>query len=596
MRFKDLGIGTKTAVLSGAAVLVLQVISSMILLSMESDLIDSLIEDNIAQTTIMVKQQESDQTKSLDETIKTLAAIALGTAGPALYNIEPEVFKTSYMPYTKLEELQAITVTDADNAPFFAIWKDGKVSTGETIPDQIAKKITLVQKHTTNVIYEDEAMGQLTIYYTDSILKTKIQSLKDNGEKASQKFKNVAAAKLAKALTLSVTVALIITAILIGVIMLSLKITAMTPLKKSINYVLGVVKTGKLSKTDLPDAKDEIYTLTSAINNMIDSLNDKASLATSIAEGDLTNQVTLASPEDTLGNALLNMTKKLNKVISGINTTASEVSSQSKQVSESSSALSDGASKSAASLEEITSSMTEFESQTRVNAENAAQANQLSSTAQNAAETGNTEMKSMIAAMEDISDSSKQIAKIIKVIDDIAFQTNLLALNAAVEAARAGIHGKGFAVVAEEVRSLAGRSAKAAKETEELIEASTKKVSNGMSIASNTGEALDQIVNQVIKVTDLIGDIASASNEQAMGITQVSQGLQEIDNVTQQNTASSEEIASSATTMSTQAIELQSAIALFKLRGGQPTADSTSINRINKNKLLETTATEDNWG
>jgi methyl-accepting chemotaxis protein len=260
--------------------------------------------------------------------------------------------------------------------------------------------------------------------------------------------------------------------------------------------------------------------------------------------------------------------QSFNEVFTEINNSADQVSSGSNQVSDGSQALSQGTTEQASSIEELTSSITEIAAQTKQNAVNATEANQLALTAKEGAEIGNSHMKEMLKSMEEINESSSNISKIIKVIDDIAFQTNILALNAAVEAARAGQHGKGFAVVAEEVRNLAARSANAAKQTTDLIEGSIKKVEIGTKIAGNTAESLDQIVEGVSKAADLVGEIAIASNEQATAISQINKGIEQVSDVVQNNSATAEQSAAASEELSSQAAMLKNMVGKFKLKKG----------------------------
>ena len=307
--------------------------------------------------------------------------------------------------------------------------------------------------------------------------------------------------------------------------------------------------------------------LTSAVLTIKGYITQISQTLSQMAAGNLTVEITSEYLGDfvELKHAINDIIIAFNATLTEINNAAMQVSAGTRQVSEGSQTISQGATEQASSIEELSATVAEIASQTKQNALNANNANELAGNARLDAVEGNKQMKALQRAMIEINESSESISKIIKVIDDIAFQTNILALNAAVEAARAGVHGKGFAVVAEEVRNLAAKSANAAKETTSLIEGSIKKVESGTKIADQTAKALENIVVGVDKAAMLVGDIAIASNEQATGIAQINNGIDQLSHVVQTNSATAEEAAAASEELSSQAELLNSMVGQFKL-------------------------------
>ncbi|MGQ7935378.1 methyl-accepting chemotaxis protein [Paraburkholderia sp. D1E] len=300
---------------------------------------------------------------------------------------------------------------------------------------------------------------------------------------------------------------------------------------------------------------------------------DAATLAGEIAAGNLRAEVRLRSGDrSSLMFSLSVMKDQLTTMVRDIQTSAESISTAADQIAQGNSDLSQRTVEQAASLEETASSMEELTSAVHQNSDNAKQANILANTASGIAQRGGEEVGRVVQTMHGISTSSAKMSEIISVIEGIAFQTNILALNAAVEAARAGEQGRGFAVVAGEVRTLAQRSASAAKEIKDLIDESVNRVNAGSRLVEEAGSTINEIVQSVNRVTGIVSEISSASEEQGTGIEQVSQAVSQMDHVTQRNAALVEEASAAAQSMAQQVQGLRAAVAVFKITNTEPLA------------------------
>lgn len=297
---------------------------------------------------------------------------------------------------------------------------------------------------------------------------------------------------------------------------------------------------------------------------------------TACMQGDY--QGDFATIKTALNTAVTNLDSSLSQIVVG----AEQVALAAGQISTGSQALAQGASEQASTLEEISSSLQEMASMSQQNAANAQEARSLTDNARHSADTGTGSMQRLSQAVDEIKQASDETAKIVKTIDEIAFQTNLLALNAAVEAARAGDAGKGFAVVAEEVRNLAMRSAEAAKNTAQLIEEAVRKAEDGVMLNREVLGNLGEIVTQVHKVSEVMGEIATASEQQQQGVQQLNTAVRQLNQVTQQTAANSEEAASTAEELSGQALEMRHLVGTFQLSQATtaaPQAQQTGVAR-----------------
>jgi methyl-accepting chemotaxis protein len=306
------------------------------------------------------------------------------------------------------------------------------------------------------------------------------------------------------------------------------------------------------------------------VRSMMSSLNAAVTVAERIAGGKLGNQIQITTQDEfgRLLSAMKDMDGKLSDIVGSVRLGADSVGSAARQISSGNDDLSQRTQEQASALEETASSMEEMTATVKQNADNARQASQLAVGAREQADRGGNVVGRAVSAMSEISDSSRRIADIIDVIDEIAFQTNLLALNAAVEAARAGEQGRGFAVVATEVRNLAQRSATAAKEIKDLIGDSVEKVKAGTVLVDESGKSLTEIVASVKRVADIVAEISAASEEQASGIDQVNTAVTQMDTTTQQNAALVEEAAAASKAMEQQAQLLVEKVSYFAVTGG----------------------------
>ncbi len=503
----------------------------------------------------------------------TLIKLAVRTGAPVKWNGSVVgVVSVSY-PLDDPEFLDSLK--SATNNEYTVFLKDERINTtiiqngerqvGTKLDPKIAK--TVLEKKE-DFAGETEILGEKYVTKYKPILDT-------DGKAIGIMFTgmNIESIRDAQAQSTMINLLVLLGLFIIGTL-LTLRIVSRLITKPVTGLTKAVTRlsTGMLDISINYTSSDELGTLADSLRSTISTLklyvSDISSNLELMASGDMTNEIT----QDYIGDfipikdSLVKISESLNNSLGSITLAAEQVNSGADQVALGAQTLSQGATEQASSIQELSASILEVSSQVDENAKNVQVANESVNDAGEGIKVSNDHMKEMLLAMSEINDSSAQIGKIIKVIDDIAFQTNILALNAAVEAARAGSAGRGFAVVADEVRNLASKSADAAKQTTALIEGSVQSVKRGTKIAEETAIALEEVGVQASMVVDTIEKINKASKEQASALHQITQGIDQISAVVQTNSATSEESAAASEELSGQAATLQQEVSHFKLR------------------------------
>ncbi len=562
----DWSISTKISIVSGGVVLVLLSLIGLVSFQLQSQMIQQINEARFQDSLRALEERETALLENLKSTVAFNAKNVSRSGAQYVYNVESDGIRHLIEPYLEMPEMLAIEVIDGDNQPFAAVWRDGNdiQFVNEETPNLPSSHLHQLIEFDSE--WEGEPMGKVRFIYTEAPVREKTIQLKQAILKhAAEEEEQIRRYFWDSSLKQGVGLMLAVVVLAFSIVLLMRKVV-LRPLDQLI-AIINDMDEGRISRRVEIHHSDEIGRMGKAINRFADDLQSGAVQALQqMAQGDLTFEVTPKSQEDVMGVALQTTSHNLNATVARLYQAGEQVAQSAIQISDSSQSISKGATDQAASLQQLSASTKMLTKQVHASASHASEAGNMTQNVHSQAEQGNTQMQHMLEAMDQINSASNNISRIIKDIDELAFQTNLLALNAAVEAARAGDHGKGFAVVAREVRSLASRSAEAAKKTAELIETSIEKVESGSHTAKETASALDAIVQSIDKVSSIVSEIVHESQEQVQGIQEINQGLGQINEVTQQNAMEAINGANASAELSTQAQQLKQLVSQFKIR------------------------------